>query len=81
MTLDDHELTLCVVGWNPLAMTLQSSWGHHKCRHQTNMISYMYPDNWVSESLLFAITCLICLLIYLFIICLLIYILRKKKFL
>jgi len=31
MTLDDNELTFCVVGWNPL-MDLQSSRGHHKCK-------------------------------------------------
>jgi len=54
MALNVWRLTLCVVGWNPLAMALQSSKGHHKCKHLVNLTDYMYPDNWVLES------CIVC---------------------
>jgi len=39
MALDDHGLALSVVEWNPLAMAMSSSRGHHKCRHSVNLIS------------------------------------------
>ena len=39
MILDDHGLTLCMVGWNPLAMTIQSNRGHYKCKQPVNPMS------------------------------------------
>jgi len=39
MALDDHGLTLCVVGGNSLAMTLQNGRGHNKCKFPINPIS------------------------------------------
>jgi len=32
IALDDDGLILCVVGWNPFTMALQSSRGHYKCK-------------------------------------------------
>jgi len=37
VTLDDHGLTLCVVGLNPLAIALQSNGGYHK--YKSSVIS------------------------------------------
>jgi len=71
MALDDHGLTLCMVGWNPLAMTLQSVETTTSASIQWIRSHYTYPDNWVRGSKLFVITCLVCWLINLFIICLL----------
>ena len=45
MSLDVWRLTLSVVGWNPFAMVLQCSKGHHKCKHPVNPTNYMYLDN------------------------------------
>ncbi|WVZ15560.1 hypothetical protein V8G54_013126 [Vigna mungo] len=39
-----NGLALCMVGWNPSAMALQSSRGHHKCTTRPNSTFIPSPD-------------------------------------
>ncbi|KOM49133.1 hypothetical protein LR48_Vigan07g283700 [Vigna angularis] len=39
-----NGLALCMVGWNPSAMALQSSRGHHKCTTRPSSTYILCPD-------------------------------------